>query len=116
VAVVHGLNSSPARIVNSVVTRGIFGSGKLFCIKCFMDKALFKGRTMSFALAMIKASRTLSNTETARIIKRQLLRSATSVGANHRAACSAKSRAGFIAKMAIVQEECDESLNGHFID
>ncbi len=39
-----------------------------------------------------------------------MLRSATSVGANYRAACCAKSRADFIAKLAIVHEECDESL------
>ncbi len=44
------------------------------------------------------------------IIARQLMRSATSVGANYRAACRAKSRADFIAKMSIVEEEADESL------
>lgn len=41
---------------------------------------------------------------------RQLLRSATSVGANYRAVCRAKSRADFIAKLGIVKEECDETL------
>lgn len=41
---------------------------------------------------------------------RQLLRSGTSVGANYRAASRAKSKADFIAKMGIVEEECDESL------
>ena len=65
---------------------------------------------MAFALEMIKASRNFPKTEAAMIIKRQLLRSATSVGANYRSACSAKSRADFISKLAIVQEECDESL------
>ncbi len=65
---------------------------------------------MAFALEVIKASRNLPKTEAALIIKRQLLRSATSVGANYRSACSAKSRTDFISKMAIVQEECDESL------
>jgi four helix bundle protein len=44
------------------------------------------------------------------IIARQLMRSATSVGANYRAACRAKSRPDFIAKMSIVEEEADESL------
>jgi four helix bundle protein len=41
---------------------------------------------------------------------KQLLRCVTSVGANYRAACRAKSRADFIAKMRIVEEECDEAL------
>lgn len=44
------------------------------------------------------------------VIGRQLLRSATSVGSNYRAACRAKSQADFIAKMGIVEEEADESL------
>jgi four helix bundle protein len=44
------------------------------------------------------------------VLGKQLLRCGTSVGANYRAACRAKSRADFIAKMKIVEEECDESL------
>jgi len=44
------------------------------------------------------------------VLGKQLLRCGTSVGANYRAACRAKSRAAFIAKMKIVEEECDESL------
>ena len=44
------------------------------------------------------------------IISRQLLRSATSVGANYRAACKAQSRAEFAAKLSIVVEEADETL------
>ena len=44
------------------------------------------------------------------MLARQLLRSGTSVGANYRSACRAKSRADFIAKMAIVEEECDEAI------
>lgn len=44
------------------------------------------------------------------MIGRQLLRSATSVGANYRAVCRAKSRPDFIAKLGIVEEECDESI------
>jgi four helix bundle protein len=46
----------------------------------------------------------------AQTLGRQLLRSGTSVGANHRAACRAKSRADFVNKLRIVEEECDESL------
>ena len=45
-----------------------------------------------------------------RVVGDQLLRSATSVGANYRAACRARSRPDFIAKLKIVEEECDESL------
>ena len=46
----------------------------------------------------------------ANVISRQLLRCGTSVGANFRAACRAKSHLDFIAKLKIVEEECDESI------
>jgi four helix bundle protein len=49
------------------------------------------------------------NSRTADVIGRQLLRSATSVGANYRAACRGKSTADVLAKLAIVEEEADES-------
>lgn len=48
---------------------------------------------------------------TAQIVGRQLLRAATSVGANYRAAMRSRSRADFISKMGIVEEECDETLH-----
>jgi four helix bundle protein len=44
------------------------------------------------------------------VLGKQLLRSATSVGANYRAACRARSKADFISKIAVVEEEADESL------
>jgi four helix bundle protein len=66
-------------------------------------------RTKFFALEAIKAIDKLPQGRTTDIVGRQLLRSATSVGANYRAACMARSRADFIAKMGIVQEEVDES-------
>jgi four helix bundle protein len=44
------------------------------------------------------------------VLVRQLVRSATSVGANYRAACHARSKADFVAKLCIAQEECDESV------
>ena len=47
---------------------------------------------------------------TARIVGPQLIRCGTSVGANFRAACRARSHADFIAKLKIVEEECDESI------
>ncbi len=52
----------------------------------------------------------LGNSRTCGIIRDQLLRAATSVGANYRAVCRARSLADFIAKLKIVEEECDESL------
>ena len=52
----------------------------------------------------------LPKTEAARVVGRQVLRSGTSVGANYRAACRAKSRADFVSKMGTVEEECDETM------
>ncbi len=53
---------------------------------------------------------TLPKTSTARIISHQIIRSGTSVAANYRAACRARSNAEFIAKLGIVEEEADETL------
>ena len=69
-----------------------------------------KKRTRAFALRVIKMCEALPKGRTADVIGRQLLRSGTSVGANYRAACRAKSKADFVAKMGIVEEECDECL------
>lgn len=66
-------------------------------------------RTKAFALSVIKFCESLPNDETSRVLRRQLLRSGTSVGANYRAACRSKSKSDFIAKMGIVLEEADES-------
>ncbi len=65
-------------------------------------------RTKTFALRVIKLVEALPKTTTATVLGKQLLRSATSVGANYRAACRARSQAEFIAKMGIVLEEADE--------
>ncbi len=51
----------------------------------------------------------LTFSQTTKVLGSQLLRSATSVGANYRAVCRAKSRADFISKLGIVEEEIDES-------
>jgi four helix bundle protein len=59
---------------------------------------------------MIRLCEALPKGKTADVIGRQLLRCGTSVGANYRAACRARSPAEFIAKMGIVEEECDECL------
>ncbi len=69
-----------------------------------------KRRTKRFALRVMNLVEGLPATNAGRVIGRQLLRSATSVGANYRAACRAKSTADFIAKLAIVEEEADESM------
>ena len=70
----------------------------------------FKKRTRAYALRIIRLFEALPQTGAAPILGRQLLRAGTSVGANYRAACRAKSRADFISKMGNVEEECDETL------
>lgn len=69
-----------------------------------------KDRTKDFALRVLRLVDSLPNTLVARTIGSQLARSATSVAANYRAACRARSNADFIAKLGIVEEESDESL------
>ena len=75
-----------------------------------MNEKIFKERTKKLALDVIKMTESLPNTRAADVIGRQVLRSATSVGANYRAACRAKSTGDMIAKLAIVEEEGDETL------
>jgi len=67
-----------------------------------------KQRTKQFALRVIRLVAALPNAAAAWVIGKQLLRSATSVGANYRAACRGRSRAEFVAKLCIVIEEADE--------
>jgi four helix bundle protein len=69
-----------------------------------------KRRTKEFALRVIRLVQLLPRGQMADVLGKQLLRSGTSVGANYRAACRAKSRADFISKMGIVEEEADESM------
>ena len=75
-----------------------------------MNEREFKNRTKQLGLRVIKLVDALPNTTTGNVIGRQLLRSATSIGANYRAACRAKSEADMIAKLGIVEEESDETL------
>ena len=75
-----------------------------------MKTDAFKARTKSFALRVVRLVEALPKTRTADVIGRQLLRCGTSVGANYRAACRANSPADFIAKLKIVEEECDEAM------
>ena len=69
-----------------------------------------KLRTKEFALRIIRLIENLPNNSTGRLIGNQLLRSSTSIGANYRSACRARSKQEFISKIKIVEEESDESL------
>lgn len=74
-----------------------------------MDNDL-KDRTRKFALRVIRMTEALPRNRVADVLAKQVLRSGTSVGANYRAACRAKSPRDFAAKIGIVEEECDETL------
>lgn len=75
-----------------------------------MDEEIFKRRTKQFALRAIELVDALPKKPAANVIGRQLLRSSTSVGANYRSACRGRPTADVIAKLAIVEEEADESM------
>src|SRR5438045_7737447 len=74
-----------------------------------MKKAEFQERTKKFALRILKLTERLPNTVGGRVLANQLARSATSVSANYRAACRARSRAEFSSKLGTVAEEADET-------
>ncbi len=75
-----------------------------------MDKIQLQSRTKNFALRVFKMVEKLPKSKGVEVIIYQLIKAATSVAANYRAACRAKSRADFINKLKIVEEESDESL------
>lgn len=68
-----------------------------------------KNRTKAFALRILEIIDTLPNNRKGRIIADQMGRAGTAVGANYRSACRARSRADFISKIGVVEEEADES-------
>jgi len=74
------------------------------------SETLLLPRTKPFALRVIRLVQALGDDRVARVLGDQLLRSGTSVEANYRAASRARSRADFINKLKISEEECDESL------
>ena len=74
-----------------------------------MQSAELQQRTKQFGIDVIRLIRELPRDPVADVMSKQLLRAGTSVGANYRAACRAKSRADFISKMGIVEEEADET-------
>jgi four helix bundle protein len=75
-----------------------------------MTRTEMQARTKTYANRVVKLCSALPNNWVARTLGKQLLRSGTSVGANYRAVCRAKSTSDFINKLRIVEEECDESL------
>jgi four helix bundle protein len=75
-----------------------------------MTREDMKARTKTYANRVVKLCAALPGNWIAQTLGKQLLRSGTSVGANYRAVCRAKSNADFINKLRVVEEECDESL------
>jgi len=74
-----------------------------------MNPIELKQRTKGFALRVMKLVDALPRSKSGNAIGNQLVRSGTAVGANYRATCRARSRAEFIAKIGVVEEEADES-------
>ena len=74
-----------------------------------MDEKTFKARTKKLAVAIIKQMDRLPQSRVVDVVARQIIRSGTSVGANYRAACRAKSTADMINKLKMVEEESDET-------
>jgi four helix bundle protein len=68
-----------------------------------------KNHTKQFAIRILKLVAALPNSLSGRTVGGQLARSGTSVGSNYRAACRGRSKAEFISKLGIVEEEADES-------
>lgn len=75
-----------------------------------MDEKTFKERTKKLAVAIIKQMDKLPKSRAVDVVAKQIIRSGTSIGANYRAACRAKSTADMINKMKIVEEESDETM------
>jgi four helix bundle protein len=74
-----------------------------------MTNEELKNRTRTFALRVIKLAKHFSPDDIDRILIKQLIRSATSVAANYRAALKAKSKKDFVYKLTMIEEEADES-------
>ncbi len=74
-----------------------------------MTNQELENRTKNFSLRIITLVNQLPNTRAGNTIANQIIRSGTSVAANYRAACRARSARDFISKITIVEEECDET-------
>ena len=108
----HGLwiadsATSALRSVKREVSRSIGWLGS--CLSVTHDPRRTEARTRTFAIEIIKLARSLPSDFVTAHIARQLVRSGTSVGANYRSSCRAKSEADFISKMSTVEEEADET-------
>ena len=75
-----------------------------------MNSVDLQKRMLDFAVRCVRVSEAIPASRTGDVIAKQLLRAGTSVGANYRAACRARSPQEFIAKLGIVEEECDEVI------
>jgi four helix bundle protein len=75
-----------------------------------LDKTELKRRTQKFSIDVIKFIENLPRKRSLDVLSNQLIRCATSIGANYRSACRGKSTADFINKIIIVEEEADESI------
>lgn len=75
-----------------------------------MTNDQLKGRTKMFSIMVINLVEKMPNTISTRVVLNQIVKSATSLGANYRAVCRARSDREFVAKMNIVLEEADETL------
>ncbi len=75
-----------------------------------MNREGMKLRTKAYANRVVRLCSALPKSWVAKILESRLFRTGTSVGANYRALCRAKSNADFINKLRVVEEECDESL------
>lgn len=75
-----------------------------------MNPSQLKMITHAFSMNIISLTKRVPRNTISEVILRQIVKSGTSVGANYRAACLARSRADFIAKLKIVEEETDETL------
>jgi four helix bundle protein len=92
---------APRRIFDSRISN--------FDLEDLMNEPQMKDRTKQFALRILRMADALPTNRSGNAIANQLVRSSTSVAANYRALCRSKSRADFINKTSIVEEEADES-------
>ncbi len=75
-----------------------------------MDERVMKRRTKEFAKEIIRLCRKLPNNREGRLVGDQIFRAGTSVASNYRSACRARSKAEFISRLSVVEEEADETL------
>jgi four helix bundle protein len=97
------MNSTPC-----TETKGLLAGAELAGSRAVTSTEL-KARTKRFALDIITFARGLPTDQVTAVLTRQIVKSGSSVGANYRSACRAKSKADFISKMSIAEDEADET-------